>query len=87
MTACAPNSANSISSRLRSAASAPGCGPIMAAFTHLNPNGSRFSDGSYGVFYCARGRHTAIEETRYHSTLFLMATNKRRCVSRCASTR
>ena len=41
-----------------------GYGPIMAAFTHLNPNGSRFSDGSYGVFYCARDRRTAIEETR-----------------------
>ncbi|MEO6271452.1 MAG: RES domain-containing protein, partial [Lautropia sp.] len=24
----------------------PGSGPIMAAFTHLNPDGSRFSDGS-----------------------------------------
>lgn len=54
----------------------PGCGPIMAAFTHLNPNGSRFSDGHYGVFYCARDRQTAIEETRYHSSLFLRATNE-----------
>ena len=48
----------------------------MAAFTHLNPNGSRFSDGSYGVFYCARERQTAIAETRYHSGLFLAATNE-----------
>ncbi|SAL70230.1 RES domain protein [Caballeronia peredens] len=54
----------------------PGCGPIMAAFTHLNPNGSRFSDGSYGVFYCARERQTAIAETRYHSSVFLAATNE-----------
>ncbi|MDR5856933.1 RES family NAD+ phosphorylase [Caballeronia sp. LZ062] len=54
----------------------PGCGPIMAAFTHLNPNGSRFSDGSYGVFYCARERQTAIAETRYHASLFLAATNE-----------
>ncbi|WP_087657451.1 RES family NAD+ phosphorylase [Caballeronia terrestris] len=53
-----------------------GCGPIMAAFTHLNPSGSRFSDGSYGVFYCARERRTAIAETRYHSALFLAATNE-----------
>ncbi|MBI3369661.1 MAG: RES domain-containing protein, partial [Burkholderiales bacterium] len=29
----------------------PGSGPIMAAFTHVNPLGSRFSDGAYGVFY------------------------------------
>jgi hypothetical protein len=54
----------------------PGCGPIMAAFTHLNPSGSRFSDGSYGVFYCARERQTAIAETRYHSGLFLAATKE-----------
>jgi len=57
----------------------PGCGPIMAAFTHLNPNGSRFSDGSYGVFYCARGRQTAIAETRYHRERFMRATRQARC--------
>jgi hypothetical protein len=54
----------------------PGCGPIMAAFTHLNPLGSRFSDGSYGVFYCAREARTAVAETRYHASLFLAATNE-----------
>ncbi|MBF3650273.1 RES family NAD+ phosphorylase [Burkholderia pseudomallei] len=54
----------------------PGYGPIMAAFTHLNPNGSRFSDGSYSVFYCARARNTAIAETRYHTSLFLAATKE-----------
>lgn len=53
-----------------------GYGPIMAAFTHLNPQGSRFSDGSYGVFYCARSRDTAIAETRYHAALFLAATQE-----------
>lgn len=54
----------------------PGSGPIMAAFTHPNPSGSRFSDGSYGVFYCARDRDTAVAETRYHSAKFLAATNE-----------
>ncbi|WJF91698.1 RES family NAD+ phosphorylase [Paraburkholderia bonniea] len=54
----------------------PGCGPIMAAFTHLNPHGSRFSDGSYGVFYCARSRATAVTETRYHASRFLAATQE-----------
>jgi hypothetical protein len=54
----------------------PGWGPIMAAFTHLNPLGSRFSDGTYGVFYCAASRNTAIAETRYHSALFLAATQE-----------
>src|SRR5260370_36409117 len=54
----------------------PGCGPIMAAFTHLNPLGSRFSDGTYGVFYCAREARTAIAETRFHTGNFLAATNE-----------
>jgi hypothetical protein len=52
----------------------PGSGPIMAAFTHLNPLGSRFSDGSYGVFYAAKRRATAIAETRHHHGSFLRAT-------------
>lgn len=51
-----------------------GSGPIMAAFTHLNPTGSRFSGGSFGVFYAARERATAIEETKYHHGRFLAAT-------------
>jgi hypothetical protein len=54
----------------------PGCGPIMAAFTHLNPSGSRFSDGSYGVFYAAFQKQTAIAETTYHQARFLKATNE-----------
>jgi len=54
----------------------PGSTCIMAAFTHLNPHGSRFSDGSYGVFYCARHRATAIAETRHHSALFMAATGE-----------
>ena len=52
----------------------PGSGPIMAAFTHVNPQGSRFSDGSYGVFYAARARATAIAETRWHHARFLGAS-------------
>ena len=39
-----------------------GSTPIMAAFTHVNPQGSRFSDGSYGVFYCGYDKQTAIAE-------------------------
>lgn len=54
----------------------PGSGPIMAAFTHLNPLGSRFSDGSFGMFYAARHRQTAIEETRHHHRRFLAATGE-----------
>ena len=54
----------------------PGSGPIMAAFTHLNPRGSRFSDGRYGVLYAARDRTTAIAETAYHHARFLAATRE-----------
>jgi RES domain len=52
----------------------PGSGPIMAAFTHVNTEGSRFSDGSFGVFYAADDRATAIVETRHHHARFLAAT-------------
>lgn len=55
----------------------PGSGPIMAAFTHVNTTGSRFSDGGYGMFYAARERVTAIAETRHHHARFLAATHER----------
>ena len=54
----------------------PGSGPIMAAFTHVNTEGSRFSDGSFGVFYAARDRAAAVAETRYHHARFLAATQQ-----------
>lgn len=54
--------------------SGPGSTPVMAAFTHRNPDGSRFSDGSWGVFYAGRRIATAIEETVYHRERFLRAT-------------
>jgi hypothetical protein len=59
--------------------SGPGSTPVMAAFTHLNPEGSRFSDGSWGVFYAARNVITAVEETVYHRELFLAATTEPAC--------
>jgi len=54
--------------------SGPGSTPVMAAFTHLNPEGSRFSDGSYGVYYAARDLDTAIAEVSHHRALFLSRT-------------
>lgn len=54
----------------------PGSGPIMAAFTHVNVVGSRFSGGAYGVFYAARERATAMAETRHHHGRFLAATGQ-----------
>jgi hypothetical protein len=53
-----------------------GSGPIMAAFTHVNVLGSRFSAGQFGVFYAARQRVTAVAETRYHQGRFLAATQE-----------
>ncbi len=54
--------------------SGPGSTVIMAAFTHLNPTGSRFSDGTYGVFYAANDLDTAIAETKYHREQFMSDT-------------
>ena len=54
----------------------PGTTPIMAAFTHCNPDGSRFSDGTYGVYYAAYSIDTAIAETRFHRERFLAMTDE-----------
>ena len=50
--------------------SGPGASYVMAAFTHLNPKGSRFSDGSFGVYYAAAALETAIAETVFHFEVF-----------------
>ena len=52
----------------------PGSTPIMAAFTHARA--SRFSDGSYGVYYAARVRATAISETVYHAEQLYRSTRE-----------
>ena len=51
-----------------------GSSPIMAAFCHLNPEGSRFSDGTWGVYYGAQTLETAVAEVTYHRAKFLEAT-------------
>ena len=56
--------------------SGPGTTPIMAAFTHLNPEGARFSDGTYGAYYAGRSLNTAVVESRYHRERFLMRTRE-----------
>ena len=50
--------------------SGPGASYVMAAFTHINPKGSRFSDGSFGVYYAAAALETAIAETVFHFEAF-----------------
>jgi hypothetical protein len=54
----------------------PGTTPIMAAFTHLNPDGTRFSDGSFGVIYLSASVETAIRETVFHREQFLRRTHE-----------
>ncbi|MDX3906045.1 MAG: RES family NAD+ phosphorylase [Pigmentiphaga sp.] len=56
--------------------SGPGTTPIMAAFTHLNPEGSRFTDGTWGVYYAGESLETAVAETMYHRSVFLAATRE-----------
>jgi hypothetical protein len=51
-----------------------GSTPVMAAFCHLNPDGSRFSDGSWGVYYAADSLDAAVAEVGHHRTRYLAAT-------------
>jgi hypothetical protein len=57
----------------------PGTTPIMAAFAHLNPEGSRFSPGYFGVYYAAQERNTAIAETTFHRERLLRRTSEPPC--------
>ena len=56
----------------------PGSSVIMAAFTHLSKS-TRFSDGSFGVYYAGLSHETAIRETAYHREIFLSATKEGPC--------
>jgi hypothetical protein len=53
-----------------------GSTPVMAAFCHLNPQGSRFSDGTWGVYYAAATLATAVAEIAYHREKFFAATRQ-----------
>jgi hypothetical protein len=54
---------------------APGASIVMAAFTHIG-RPSRFSDGSYGVYYAAHSMETAVRETAFHRERFMAATDQ-----------
>ncbi len=55
----------------------PGSTPVMAAFTHISEDKkSRFSDGSYGVYYAGNTLETAICETSHHMAQFLAYTQE-----------
>jgi len=48
----------------------PGCSYATGPFTHVNPEGSRFSDGQYGVLYMGESIDTAIAEVAYHQSRY-----------------
>lgn len=52
-----------------------GASVVMANFTHIGKR-SRFSNGSYGVYYASRDLKTAVQETVYHREQFLSYTNE-----------
>lgn len=58
--------------------SGQGATPLMAAFTHIGFT-SRFSNGSYGVYYAASTLETAIKETVFHRERFYSASNEPMC--------
>lgn len=55
-----------------------GSTPLMAAFTHIGCP-SRFSDGSFGVYYAAETLQTAIRETIFHRERFFSASSESAC--------
>ncbi len=64
---------------------------IMAPFLYTNPEGSRFSDGAYGVYYGSRALDTAVEELTHHTAVFMSRTKQppmrleKRAVRACLS--
>ena len=55
--------------KLEDRVSGPGASVVMAAFTHIG-NASRFTDGSFGIYYAGRCLETAIWETIFHRERF-----------------
>lgn len=56
----------------------PGSTPLMAAFAHAG-FASRFSDGSFGVYYAASSLETAIRKTCFHRERFYGASHEKPC--------
>ncbi len=47
---------------------------VMAPFTHINVHGTRFSNGSFGIYYAGKEFNTALRETIFHMENFYRAT-------------
>lgn len=57
--------------------SGPTASLVMASFTHVSrARPSRFSDGSYGVWYCGDRFEVALAETAYHFARFMARTQE-----------
>ena len=53
----------------------PGASWAIAPFTHVSSDRpTRFSDGSFGIYYCSRNFETAVAETAFHQGRFLAGT-------------
>jgi hypothetical protein len=58
--------------------SGKGSSYVMAAFTHLRKSGSRFSDGTFGIYYAAKDLTTAHIETISRMERFYASTEEDR---------
>ncbi|MFA5677985.1 MAG: RES family NAD+ phosphorylase [Pseudomonas sp.] len=56
----------------------PGCSYATAPFNHINPDGSRFSSGEYGVLYIADEIKTALAEVAYHQQRYWKGVHGRK---------
>lgn len=53
----------------------PSASLVMGAFTHCSPDRpGRFSDGTFGVWYCGQVFEVALMETAHHFARFMRAT-------------
>lgn len=53
----------------------PGSSVLMAPFTHILHK-SRFTDGSFGIYYAGDTLETAVSETVYHRECFFKSSNE-----------
>lgn len=55
----------------------PGASVLMAPFVHCSPlRPSRFTDGSYGIYYAGNREEVALAETIHHHARFMAATRE-----------
>jgi RES domain-containing protein len=60
--------------RPEDAAIGPGSDWIMLPFIRANPEGTRFTDGTFGAYYAGHALETAVLEAKFHHARFLART-------------